>query len=298
MSLRSRAGYFLADAADEWRHSPGVNLVAAATLASALFIAGLVLLTLSNVTGWIVRLRGDARVQVYLRDGASARARMDAEALLAGLPGVSRVQYVDKEEALRRFRESFGDLADLSTEPEGNPLPASLEVYLAPGPGSAEVAERISRELARREGVEEVGYDRPWLYRLDSWLRLARMGGAGLAVMVFAAVCFVMASVLRLAVYARREEIEIMLLVGASPAFVRGPFLVAGLVQGLAASLVSLGTVEAVRRAALAYAGSSPGALMELMAGRPLGASLSVLLVLIGLVVSLFGSFLAVRRWE
>ncbi len=290
-----RLRYFVSDAADEWRHSPGVNVVATATLASALFVAGLMTLVLSNVHARIVQVRSDAPVDVFLEDGVSEAARADLERRLAAIPGVGEVRHVGKDEALRRFRESFGGVADLVTDLEANPLPASLEVMLAPRTDGAEVASRIRRDLEREDGVEEIRYDQAWLDRVDALLSLARVGGAGVALLVFAAVAFVMASVLRLAVYARRDEIEIMLLVGATPAFVRGPFLVAGLFHGLVASVVSVALVEVARRAALGWGSSHPAAILGLVAGRPLDGGLVAVVVGTGLAVGLVGAFLAVR---
>src|SRR6185503_13923607 len=91
----------------------------------------------------------------------------------------------------------------------------------------------------------------------------------GLAIVIFGAVAFAMGSVMRLAVHARREEIDIMLLVGASPALVRGPFLAAGFFQGLAGSVLAVALVEWVRRLGL---GLFPerSALVDLMIGRAL----------------------------
>jgi cell division transport system permease protein len=293
--LLSRLRYFVSDALDEWGHSPGVNLVATATLLSALFVAGLVVLVLSNVAGRIVRMRSEAPIEVYLRDDVTEPARAALQKKLEATAGVERVSYVDKEESLKRFRESFGNLADLTGELGANPLPTSFEIVLDPAAESGGIAEGLSRDLPKEEGVEEVRYDRVWLDHVDSLLRLARVGGAGLAVLVFGAVAFVMASVLRLAVYSRRDEIEIMLLVGATPAFVRGPFLVAGSLQGLAASLGSLGLLELVRRSAVGWAGATPGSVIDLVAGRHLAAPLSLLLVGIGLVVGVTGSWFAVK---
>lgn len=290
-----RLRYFVADALDEWRHSPGVNLVATATLMFAIFIAGLVVLVLANVAQSIVRLGNEAPVEVYLKDDVAESVRGDLIARLGKVPGIAEVRFVSKDESLRRFRESFGDLADLTADLGTNPLPASIEARLAPGLDSEEIAASVSRTLAGSDGIEEIRYDRAWLERVDALLRLARVGGAGLALLVFGAVAFVMANVLRLAVYARRDEIEIMLLVGASPGFVRGPFLVAGLFQGLAASLSSLFLVELLRRAALGWAGARPGEVLDLMAGRPLAFGLAVVLVAIGVMVGLLGSYFAVQ---
>jgi cell division transport system permease protein len=132
--------------------------------------------------------------------------------------------------------------------------------------------------------------------RLDALLDLVRVGGTALALVVFAAVVFVMASVLRLAVLARRDEIDIMLLVGATPGFIRGPFLVAGLCQGVFSGGLALLLLEAARRATAGYARSSSLALVDLVAARPLPLDLSVILIAVGLLVSLAGSYFAVRR--
>ena len=107
---------------------------------------------------------------------------------------------------------------------------------------------------------------------------------------------FVIASVLRLAVYARRDEIDIMLLVGATPGFVRGPFLVAGFVQGLVGSALAVILVEVVRRSILAYTGANSGALLSLIAFNPLSGWKVFLLLSCGILVSLAGSFFAVRN--
>lgn len=290
-----RLRYFAADAWDEWRHSPGVNVLALTTLASTLFLAGLLLLVVANLDRQVQAMRADVRVQVFLQDDLAEDERTRLASELAALGGVARVEHVDKQEALRRYRAWASNLAELVNELATNPLPASLEVWLAPGGEAEGTAAAIAVRLKGRPGVEEVHFDRDTIRHLQSLLALARLGGIGLALLVFAVVVFIMASVLRLAVHARRTEIEIMELVGATPGFIRGPFLVAGFGQGLIGALLALFAVEAVRRAALLYAGSDSGALLDLVAAQPLAPSLAGLLVLLGLTVSLAGSYFAVR---
>ncbi len=292
-----RLRYFVSDAVDEWRHSPGVNLLALATLTAVLFVAGLVLLVMSNLGGHLDRWREEVRVDVYLTDDITDEARAEIEARLSGLSVVTRVVGVSKEEALERFRQTFGEaLASLPEELETNPLPASFEAYLAGSDNAAERARAVADAVGGLAGVEEVRFDREWLDRLDALLRVASVGGGALAVLVLAAVVLVMASVLRLAVYTRRDEIEIMQLVGATASFVRGPFLVAGLAHGLLASGFALGLLEIVRKAAMAQAGAGTAALAGLVAGRPLSLTLSALLLALGVAVGLAGSWAAVRR--
>jgi cell division transport system permease protein len=293
--LVERLRYYVTDATDEWRSSPGVNLLAIVTLAAVLFLAASALLVVHNVGARLAAWRRDVRVQVYLRDDAGEPARKAIAGRLAATPGVSAVRFVGKEEALARFRESFGDLADVSGALGSNPLPSSLEAFVAPGPGAAAAARRVAAAASGLAGVEEVRFDLEWLDRLDALLRMARLAGASAAVVVLAAVIFVIASVMRLAVYARREEIEIMLLVGASPGLVRGPFLVSGFVQGLTASALALLLVEGMRRAALASAGSRPGVVLDLLAGRSLPPGAIALLTGVGVLVGLLSAGFAVR---
>ena len=141
-------------------------------------------------------------------------------------------------------------------------------------------------------------FNQEWLDRLESLLDTARAGGSGLTLLIFAAVVFVVASVLKLAVYARRDEIEIMRLVGATPGFIRGPFLIAGAAQGLVASAAALILVETARQAVLVYSGVGSAALAQLLAARPLALEMSGLLLLLGLGVSLAGSYFSVRQPE
>jgi len=288
--------YFVSDAWDEWRHSPGVNLLAMITLATALFLAGLAMLVIANVEHRVRALHDEVSVQVYLEDEITPEALRQLREIAAALEGVVRVDYVDKTEALRRYREWASDMAELTEELRVNPLPASLEVFLRPDPRAEEFGMAVAARLGERVGVEEVRFDRAWVRRLEALLNLARIGGTGLAIVVFAAVVVVMASVLRLAVFARRNEIHIMLLVGATPAFVRGPFLVAGIGQGLVASGLALALVEGVRQAALAYVGSGSLALLDIVAAGPLPPGQSGLLVATGLLVSAAGAWFAVRR--
>jgi cell division transport system permease protein len=290
-----RARYFCSDAWDEWRHSVGVNLMALLTLVSALFVAGLVLLIVTNVERRVQTLRDDVKIQIYLQDELADEVRHALAERLRANAQVERVEYIDKDEALRRYREWAEDLAELVNELEANPLPASLEVFLAPGAGAAETAATIAVGLKNQDGVEEVRFNQDWLSRLEAMLALSRLGGAAVIALVFLAVVFVMGSVLRLAVFARRDEIEIMRLVGATPGFIRGPYLVAGAVQGLIASVLALLLVEGIRSAASATVATNAVALLDLVAARPLSVDMTGLLLLLGLLVSLTGSYVSVR---
>lgn len=288
--------YFAADAADEWRHSPGPNGLAMATMAAALFVAAGSLLALANLSAHVGRWKDDLRVSVYLKDGALDEEVAALRAALAAVPGVERVERVGKDEALERFRRAFPDLADVAADLGSNPLPASLEVLLAPGASSPAAAEAVEATASGRPPVDEIRYDRGLLDRVDALLDVARWGGAAVGLIVFTAVGLVVAGVLRLTVYARRDEIEIMQLVGASPLFVRGPFLVAGLAQGLAGGVFALVLVEAARRLAMSQVGGGREGLLDLVLGSALPAAPAVLVVVVGATLGVASAWFAVRE--
>lgn len=295
-SLRHRLRFFAEDASDELRHSPGVNLLAVGTLIAVLFGSGLVALVLSNVESFVTELREDVRLEVYLEDGVNDKIRETLRADLDGFDGVTRVEYIDKDQALQRYSAWAGETARLVEELEPNPLPDSFEVFLSPGPGAEEAGTKILREFGAREGVEQVRFDRELLGRIEALLNVARFGSGSLGLLILGTVVFVMASVLRLAVFARRDEIEIMLLVGATPAFVRGPFLVAGVAQGLVSSVAALGLIEVARRTALGYAGEESLAVLGLFLAHGLPSRFVFALVVVGLVVSCTAAWFAVRQ--
>ncbi len=250
----------------------------------------------ANLKAHVGRWKNDLRVSVYLVDGARA-ADVDAlYAKISAVPGVARVERVDKDEALRRFRASFRDLADVPAELETNPLPASLEVVLDSGPQARDTARSVGEAVAGATVVEEIRYDQAFLDRIDALLDIARWGGASLGLVVLTAVAFVVSGVLRLTVYARRDEIDIMNLVGASPMLVRGPFLVAGVAQGLMGGLLALFLVEGARRAARGYAGAIPGGLFDLAAGSPLPLGPSCFVVFVGAALGFVSAWFAVRE--
>jgi len=288
--------FFVTDAWDEMRHSPAVNLLAAATLTASLFVAGLAVLVITNVGRHVDQLQSEIRIDVFLRDDAAAEAIAELQSQLKVTPGVERVLHVSKDEALSRYHEWSREMAQLIGELDDNPLPASLEVYLRSDQDTEAIGVSIADSFGAHVAVDDLRFDRDWIARLESMLRVARLAGIVLVGVVLAAVVFVVSSVLRLAVYARRDEIEIMQLVGATPAFVRGPFLVAGSWFGLGGGVMALLVVEIVRQFVLSYSTRASLPLLRLFCAQPVSSGWVLGLVLLGLVVGVAGSWFAARH--
>ena len=178
------------------------------------------------------------------------------EALIEESGLSERRQYLSKADALARFREDFPDLAGATERLERNPLPASIEIRLGSRAGTAATAiDAFAARLGSEPGVADVRYDRRWLSRLGSAVRFVRTVGLVIVALLAVAAAMTVANVVRLAAYARRDEIEIMQLVGAPFAFIRGPFVAEGILQGGLGAVVAIVLLWAIFLAGRAWYG-------------------------------------------
>jgi cell division transport system permease protein len=225
-------GYAFEEAWASLRRSGRSALVSIGTIAIAFATLGGFLLISVNVQGVLDRWLQAAEMSVYLQDGATESDRSALETFLKSKPSVAGVEYVTREDALERFRADFPELRDVASGLGENPFPAAFEVRLQTGSGGDAAADDLSREVAGRPGVGDVRYDRRWLSRLVGMVTAARVAGALVAAILMLGAAFTVAAVVRLSLYARRDELEIMQLVGAPFSYIRGPSIVEGLLLG------------------------------------------------------------------
>jgi cell division transport system permease protein len=242
--MRALSYFFNEAAASLWRGYK-TAIIAIATIASALFVLGGFLVVTSNMERLFARWQEAAEFSVYLRDDVTPPQQSAVESILRQSPLVHAVELVSKDEALRRFKRNFGELAATADDLPENPLPASIEVRLVSNADPAQV-DMLASHASTLGGVADVRYDRRWIQRLMSAATLVRAGGFALAVVLMFAAALTVASVVRLALVARREEIHIMQLVGAPLAYIRGPFIVEGLIQGGVGAVIAVAVLWAV----------------------------------------------------
>lgn len=231
------ARYLLRAAAGDLRRAPFVHVAAALTIGLSLFLAGLFGAVVVNLSRLLEEWGADVQLSVYLDDGASeARIVSAVSRELGGVPAT----LVGKAEALDRLRRSLGDLAGALDGLGEDPLPRSVEARPLESMDAGEVRAAAVR-IGKLPGVTEVDYGKDWLERLEALLGLLRAVGTALGGLVIVAAVLLVSSAIQLSVYARRDEIEIMKLVGATDWYVRTPFLIEGLVQGLAGAALAAG---------------------------------------------------------
>ena len=208
------------------------------TIAIAFLTLGAFLLISFNLQRVAEQWAQAAEMSVYLDESLDEAARSALTSELQQQPAVAAVEFVSKESALERFRQDFPELADIASG--DNPFPSSLEVRLRTETGAGDAAAALAASLADRPGVADVRYDRQWLARLLAAVASIRVGGLIVAAVLVLGAAFTVAAVVRLSLESRHAEVDIMQLVGAPSAFVRGPFVAEGTLLGGLGALVAV----------------------------------------------------------
>ncbi|MEZ4332896.1 MAG: permease-like cell division protein FtsX [Myxococcota bacterium] len=290
-------GIALANAARGIRRASTTSLLAVLTIAVVLVLVGSAWLLVDNMAGLLDEFGSELGLTAYLDpalDEASQRALAER---LAEAPGVEAVELVTQDEALVRF-EALAGSAELLTGLAENPLPPSLEIRLAPAARTEAALASLKATLAGSPGVEDLAQGQEWIEGYERAIALVRGLTLGLGVVLALAALLIVANTIRLAIYARRDELDILALVGASRTFVRVPFLLEGTIQGLLGGLLALALVFgafALLRPQLEYG-------LELVLGRAglafFTTGQAIALVVAGAALGLLGSITALVGWK
>ena len=274
-----------------------VNVVTVGTITLALLIVALFLLIFVNLESAAENWSERVQVTVYFDNELTGQEQSAFRDKIAALSGVSRVSYVSRDEALKRFK---GRLRGQETLLEGvrpEILPTSFEIALKRAYRETDFVEGFVTKLKQIPGITEVQYGEEWVRRFNSFLNFMRLLGALLGGFLVIAVIFIVSNTIKLTIYSRRDELEVMSLVGATRFFISAPFLLEGLIQGLAGSLLSLALLYGLYEGFLHNAGS-------FITFNPAASGLSFLpveylsgLLLAGALLGFIGSLTSLKRF-
>jgi cell division transport system permease protein len=215
------------------------SAIAVTTIAVALVLVGAFALLVGNMQGLLDRFGRDLRITAYLEEGLSPTDQRELATRVSTVEGVEGVELVTKDEALERFRNRRGGAALLEGL-EGNPLPSSLDITLLSEHRTTEGLAILESALDGLPGIEEVAHGQEWIESYARVASLVRTSGFVLGGVLSLATLLIVANTIRLGVYAREDELDILDLVGASRTFVRVPFLLEGTLQGALGGLMAL----------------------------------------------------------
>lgn len=277
--------------------SPVTSTVAVLTIAVALVLAGGFALLVHNMGDVLEHFGEELQVVAYLDEDLGAEEARALADSARTVEGVASVVLVSKQEALRRFRETTGGGALLEGLDE-NPLPASIEVKLVESRRTPQGLDVVVSALTGLPGVAELAHGQEWVEGYARFVALVRAAAVGLGLVLGVAALMIVANTIRLAVYAREDEIEIMGLVGASRSFVRVPFLIEGTVQGALGGLLALALLWLAWIVALPQLEYGLKLVLGNVSPEFFGARGSLGLVAVGSGLGLLGSAMALVGWR
>jgi cell division transport system permease protein len=235
-----RAGFFMSRAITNIRQNVFVNVVTIGTITLALLIVSLFLLIFVNLESAAENWSERVQVTVYFDKELSAQDQTLLNQKISALSGVSRVNYVTREEALKRFKSRLKGQETLLEGVRSEVLPTSFEIALKRSHRDTAAIENFVTVLKKIPGIAEVQYGEEWVRRFNSFLNFMRLLGALLGGFLIIAVVFIVSNTIKLTIYSRRDELEVMSLVGATRLFIKAPFLLEGLIQGMTGSIFSI----------------------------------------------------------
>ncbi len=233
--------YLLRRALRNIRQSPFLCTASVGTVAVSLCILAFFAIIVLNVQSLTRHWSRDVQVVAYFDTVPAREQRQSLIKQAMVLPGVQSVEFIDAQQAYSSFKERLGDDAILLDGLENDFLPASLRLTLDENSRNRHGVDSVVRRLKKIAAFSDFRYGQDWLDRFESFVTLIRISGVVLGGFLLFATLFIVANTIKLTIYARREELEIMALVGGTPLFIKTPFLLEGALQGALGGTLALG---------------------------------------------------------
>jgi cell division transport system permease protein len=235
-----RLNYFVVRAAINIRQNMFVNVLTIGTITLALLIISFFLLLFVNLKGLADNWSSRIQVTAYFDQELTLQEVMALKGRIQSLAGTERVEYITKEEAVKRFRSRLKGQESLLEGVTSDVLPASIEITLRKGNRDNQSVEAYVALLKMIPAIKEVQYGEEWVKRFTTFMNFMRLVGTLLGGFLVLAVVFIVSNTIKLTIYSRKDELELLGLVGATKLFIKAPFLIEGVMQGVAGAVLTL----------------------------------------------------------
>ena len=273
------------------------NLFSVVIICLSFLTVGIFMSLANNLRATARDLANNMTVAFYLDKGLTATQADALRREIGTPPFVESVRVVTPAEALEKFRASFPELADVAAGLKDNPFPPSIEMRISARASASRQVVDFVEAWRRRPGVTDVLFNQDWVEKMQGFSRLAGAVGAFLGGILILTSFFIISNVVKLNVFARKNEIEILRFVGGTNLFIRVPFWLEGVTLGLLGSLLSLALLFLVVELFPVYLGASLGALQDLLKFRYPDLTQSLLLLAGGAATGFIGSATSVSKF-
>jgi cell division transport system permease protein len=220
-----------------------LSMVTIVTISISILIASAFTLFFINANAIVNSWKNGIRIMVYLKPHAPEIKVTEMKRNIQEMKGVKDVQFISNTEALKRLKSQMKRQSSLLDDLKENPLPDAFEIRLEESFQNQAKIEKLAARLESLKQVDEVEYGQLWLGRFTNILNLFRLSGFAMGSLFLVATVLIVANTIRLVLYSRQEEVEIMRLVGATDGFIKAPFYIEGLIQGALGGIVGLGAL-------------------------------------------------------
>jgi len=234
---------YLKRAIQDIRHNRFLNVVTIITIALSILIVSSFALFFINTQDLMRAWKEGVRIMVYLLPSTPESEIPALQKRIAGIYGIDKVRFIPKADALKQLKTQMKRHSSLLEDLKENPLPDAFEVRLVATSRNWQRVEKLALEIENLPQIEEVEYGQRWLGRFTNIVNLFTLAGYALGVLFFMAAVFFVANTIRLVLYSRRDEVEIMRLVGAEDRFIKTPFYIEGIIQGAVGGIIGLGAL-------------------------------------------------------
>ncbi len=279
-----------------WRNR-GMGVASVSSITAVLIILGIILILILSINNFVLETTAKFdTIQIFLKDEITENKMTQIEESVKSMDGVVSIMFQSKGQALDSFKEDFGDQAYLLDGlEEKNPLPNSYIIQLE----DIKYAENVVSMVKNLDGIEKVKYDKDVIDKLITFADYIRFGGIiVVAVLVFVSV-FIISNTIKLAVASRRREINIMKYVGATNNYIRGPFIVEGILFGLIGAGISIFIVYSGYEYFFGLVSDRLYSLFSvfLVAPKMIFKDIAIMFSAIGIGIGALGSLISLKRF-
>jgi cell division transport system permease protein len=289
----STFGYFFKETLHSLWRNRFMSVASILTVTLSMFILGTFLCAVLNVNHMASYLENQVEMTVYLKDGLTTNQVMTVGRQLKQLPQLKEIKFTNKDQAMAQFRQRLGDQKGILDNLNGNPLPSSYSTSF----NSPEALKSAVAQVSKYKEVESVEYGQDIIEQLYEVSRIIRIGGIILILFLAGAELFIISNTIRLTVFARRREIQIMKYVGATNGFIRWPFIFEGMIIGFIGSGIASLFIWYGYKAVLQGLVNSGLVFIPMVEFWPFMGYMVGLLFVVGILIGVLGSTISLRRY-
>lgn len=264
--------------------------------AISMTILGIFLIVFFNLQGMVNKWRENFQIVVYLNDSASKNNIKAMKKYFASRKEIENYSFVSKDKALEKFKKRLNRNQSILENLDKNPLPASFDLKIKRKYHNYEKIKSIAEEVNKLKGIESLEFGEGWLEKLETVLYFLKFIVFGVGGLIYIGVIFIISSTMKLSLYARKDEIEVMQLVGATDWYVKGPFLLEGMFQAFIGALICLAILSGLHKMFIAKLQTSSffiGAQSFLF----LPPDIINYIIVSGILIGFLGSFISLRKF-